>query len=173
MIAPRCDIHLFDLGFCLVMMFILVSLAAEYPTLAGKNARAVRYRCRAHAWPEWLSASWPASHARMRQMMHCKWVQQNRFECTLRNTIFPMQIKSESPQMQDPVRQSMLARMGIQSWQLRRPALLGADPAPELEQHTGQMARPAAPRCPAANSGCWRPGCLQPRYWRISASCSA
>lgn len=65
----------------------------------------------------------------MRQMMHCKWVQQNRFECTLRNTIFPMQIKSESPQMQDPVRQSMLARMGIQSWQLRRPALLGADPA--------------------------------------------
>ncbi|MGL5524185.1 MAG: DNA polymerase III subunit psi [Aeromonas veronii] len=35
--------------------------------------------------------------------------------------------------MQDPVRQSMLARMGIQSWQLRRPALLGADLAPELE----------------------------------------
>lgn len=51
-----------------------------------------------------------------------------------------MQIKSESPQMQDPVRQSMLARMGIQSWQLRRPALLGAEPAPELEQHTGQTA---------------------------------
>lgn len=51
-----------------------------------------------------------------------------------------MQIKSESPQMQDPVRQSMLARMGIQSWQLRRPALLGADPARELEQHTSQTA---------------------------------
>ncbi|WP_033135556.1 DNA polymerase III subunit psi [Aeromonas finlandensis] len=42
--------------------------------------------------------------------------------------------------MQDPVRQSMLARMGIQSWQLRRPALLGAAPAPELEQHAGQTA---------------------------------
>lgn len=45
--------------------------------------------------------------------------------------------------MQDTVRQSMLARMGIQSWQLRRPALLGADPAPELAQHAaqpGQMA---------------------------------
>lgn len=51
-----------------------------------------------------------------------------------------MQIKSESPQMQDPVRQSMLARMGIQSWQLRRPALLGADPASEPEQHADQTA---------------------------------
>lgn len=40
--------------------------------------------------------------------------------------------------MQDPVRQSMLTRMGIQSWQLRRPALLGEGPAPEHEQHTGQ-----------------------------------
>jgi DNA polymerase-3 subunit psi len=30
--------------------------------------------------------------------------------------------------MQDPVRQSMLTRMGIQSWQLRRPALLGEGP---------------------------------------------
>lgn len=49
-----------------------------------------------------------------------------------------MQIKSEPPQMQDPVRQRMLARMGIQSWQLRRPALLGADPAPEFAQHAAQ-----------------------------------
>ncbi|TNH95870.1 DNA polymerase III subunit psi [Aeromonas sobria] len=40
--------------------------------------------------------------------------------------------------MQDPVRQSMLTRMGIQSWQLRRPALLGEGHTPELEQHTGQ-----------------------------------
>ncbi|MGL6152525.1 MAG: DNA polymerase III subunit psi [Aeromonas sobria] len=40
--------------------------------------------------------------------------------------------------MQDPVRQSMLTRMGIQSWQLRRPALLGAATAPELEQHAAQ-----------------------------------
>ncbi|WP_139462237.1 DNA polymerase III subunit psi [Aeromonas veronii] len=40
--------------------------------------------------------------------------------------------------MQDPVRQSMLARMGIQSWQLRRPALLGADLAPELAQDAVQ-----------------------------------
>ncbi|MGH1410644.1 MAG: DNA polymerase III subunit psi [Aeromonas sp.] len=40
--------------------------------------------------------------------------------------------------MQDPVRQSMLARMGIQSWQLRRPALLGANPSPGLEQDATQ-----------------------------------
>ncbi|MFQ2169856.1 DNA polymerase III subunit psi [Aeromonas veronii] len=40
--------------------------------------------------------------------------------------------------MQDPVRQSMLARMGIQSWQLRSPALLGAAPAPELAQDAVQ-----------------------------------
>lgn len=30
--------------------------------------------------------------------------------------------------MQDPLRQNMLARMGIQCWQLRRPALLGTAP---------------------------------------------
>lgn len=59
-----------------------------------------------------------------------------------------MQIKSESPQMQDPVRQSMLARMGIQSWQLRRPALLGADPAPELVQDSAQSGQTA----PATNA---------------------
>lgn len=29
--------------------------------------------------------------------------------------------------MQDPLRQTMLARMGIQGWQLRRPALLGLE----------------------------------------------
>ncbi len=45
--------------------------------------------------------------------------------------------------MQDPVRQSMLTRMGIQSWQLRRPALLGVDPAPELEQHVAQPGQTA------------------------------
>ena len=36
--------------------------------------------------------------------------------------------------MQDPVRQSMLARMGIQGWQLRRPALLGGAPEPTEPQ---------------------------------------
>ncbi|MFB2888970.1 DNA polymerase III subunit psi [Aeromonas veronii] len=40
--------------------------------------------------------------------------------------------------MQDPVRQSMLARMGIQSWQLRHPALLGADLTPEFAQDAVQ-----------------------------------
>ncbi|PKQ78739.1 hypothetical protein AOX56_03595 [Aeromonas sobria] len=45
--------------------------------------------------------------------------------------------------MQDPVRQSMLTRMGIQSWQLRRPALLGAATAPELEQHVAQPGQTA------------------------------
>lgn len=46
--------------------------------------------------------------------------------------------------MQDPVRQSMLTRMGIQSWQLRRPALLGAATAPELEQHAAQPSQTAS-----------------------------
>ncbi|ATL94878.1 hypothetical protein CK911_20210 [Aeromonas sp. CU5] len=50
--------------------------------------------------------------------------------------------------MQDPVRQSMLTRMGIQSWQLRRPALLGAATAPELEQHVAQPGQTA----PAINA---------------------
>lgn len=45
--------------------------------------------------------------------------------------------------MQDPVRQSMLTRMGIQSWQLRRPALLGAATAPELELHAAQPGQTA------------------------------
>lgn len=45
--------------------------------------------------------------------------------------------------MQDPVRQSMLTRMGIQSWQLRRPALLGVATAPELEQHVAQPGQTA------------------------------
>lgn len=56
--------------------------------------------------------------------------------------------------MQDPVRQSMLARMGIQSWQLRRPALLGAAPTPEAPDNRAAP-RPdgklwlLAPRLPA------------------------
>ena len=65
-----------------------------------------------------------------------------------------MQIKTEPQPMQDPVRQSthqapslepsgltpdlmrqtLLARMGIQSWQLRRPALLGGHTAPDNQE---------------------------------------
>jgi len=45
--------------------------------------------------------------------------------------------------MQDPVRQAMLARMGIQGWQLRRPALLGLDPTPDLAETAAQSGQPA------------------------------
>lgn len=58
--------------------------------------------------------------------------------------------------MQDPVRQSMLARMGIQSWQLRRPALLGAAPAPELAQDAVQPDQTApATRAPLPSGKLW------------------
>ncbi|MGL5226410.1 MAG: DNA polymerase III subunit psi [Aeromonas sp.] len=62
--------------------------------------------------------------------------------------------------MQDPVRQSMLARMGIQHWQLRRPALLGDAHQPaamtQLSQPTQTVSQPTgklwvvAPALPAA-----------------------
>lgn len=48
--------------------------------------------------------------------------------------------------MTDPVRQSMLARMGIQSWQLRRPALLGSDTVAEASITTSQQVIPQATR---------------------------
>ncbi|MGL5288566.1 MAG: DNA polymerase III subunit psi [Aeromonas sp.] len=62
--------------------------------------------------------------------------------------------------MQDPVRQSMLARMGIQHWQLRRPALLAdahqpaamaqlSQPAQTVPQPTGKL-WVVAPALPAA-----------------------
>lgn len=58
--------------------------------------------------------------------------------------------------MQDPVRQSMLARMGIQSWQLRRPALLGADLVPELAQDAVQPDQTApATRAPLPSGKLW------------------
>ncbi|MGL6350668.1 MAG: DNA polymerase III subunit psi [Aeromonas sp.] len=58
--------------------------------------------------------------------------------------------------MQDPVRQSMLARMGIQHWQLRRPALLGNAHQPaamaQLSQPTQTTGKlwVVAPALPAA-----------------------
>ncbi len=61
--APRGDIRLFALGFCLVMMFILALVAAKYPVLAGKN--------------------------RAGQGCTLQRVQQNPFECTLPGTISP------------------------------------------------------------------------------------
>lgn len=58
--------------------------------------------------------------------------------------------------MQDPVRQSMLTRMGIQSWQLRRPALLGAAPAPELAQNATQPGHTApATSAPLPSGKLW------------------
>ncbi|TNJ22024.1 hypothetical protein CF111_12170 [Aeromonas sobria] len=58
--------------------------------------------------------------------------------------------------MQDPVRQSMLARMGIQSWQLRRPALLDAAPAPELAQDATPPGQTApATRAPLPSGKLW------------------
>lgn len=58
--------------------------------------------------------------------------------------------------MQDPVRQSMLARMGIQSWQLRRPALLGAAPAPELAQDVTKQSHTApATSAPLPSGKLW------------------
>ncbi|MCX4045137.1 DNA polymerase III subunit psi [Aeromonas veronii] len=58
--------------------------------------------------------------------------------------------------MQDPVRQSMLARMGIQSWQLRRPALLRADLVPELAQDAVQPDQTApATRAPLPSGKLW------------------
>ncbi|MFM5341416.1 hypothetical protein ACEUA8_11815 [Aeromonas veronii] len=87
MLAPRRDIHLLDLGFCLVMMFILVSLAAQYPPLAGKNAKSVRYHIGSVLRPSIASVVMaPCPHAPDDALQR---VQQKRFECTLRNTIFP------------------------------------------------------------------------------------
>lgn len=45
--------------------------------------------------------------------------------------------------MLDPLRQGLLSRMGIPQWQVRRPALLGAEPAPT--EDTADVAAPSPP----------------------------
>lgn len=44
--------------------------------------------------------------------------------------------------MLDPLRQGLLSRMGIPQWQVRRPALLGAEPAPEQDTAEAAAASP-------------------------------
>lgn len=61
-------------------------------------------------------------------------------------------IKSEWPRMQDPVRQTMLARMGIQGWQLRRPALPGTEPVHEAAHNP---VRPQATAAPLPTGKLW------------------
>lgn len=57
--------------------------------------------------------------------------------------------------MTDPVRQSMLARMGIQSWQLRRPAMLGVAPAEEAEVASTESPQEAIPQAPRPAGKLW------------------
>ena len=58
--------------------------------------------------------------------------------------------------MQDPVRQSMLARMGIQRWQLRRPVLLGAESVADPAENTQKSAQmPPDSRVPQPTGKLW------------------
>ncbi|EOD55993.1 hypothetical protein [Aeromonas molluscorum] len=47
--------------------------------------------------------------------------------------------------MLDPLRQGLLSRMGIQEWQVRRPALLGAEPVPPPMPGTAEAAASSQP----------------------------
>ncbi|MGL5524186.1 MAG: hypothetical protein ACRDCY_10215 [Aeromonas veronii] len=71
------------------MMFILVSLAAQYPPLAGKKRQGgaipLQRPCVASVVIS-IMASVSCPHAPDDALQR---VQQKRFECTLRNTIFP------------------------------------------------------------------------------------